>query len=256
MVVVPILARGDFLGVLTVSVSEYPKRLEPTRDLLAQLTGVAALAATAVKNGQLVDTLEFRANHDGLTGLLNRVGFRQRIDSIFAMAESGAARMGLLFVDLNGFKDINDLYGHDAGDELIREVARRLQATTRADDSIARFGGDEFAIILTDVEPGDQLRAAEERVRAVFPEVFRLGEVEVSIEASVGSSAFPDDGSTMAELVRHADAAMYVDKAHARRVHEEQRETQPARVGRARAARGDARTGSPRRGAISKSPAP
>jgi len=116
MVVVPILARGDFLGVLTVSVSEHPKRLHPTRELLAQLTGVAALAATAIKNGQLVDTLEFRANHDGLTGLLNRVGFRQRIDAIFALPASGDARMGLLFVDLDRFKDINDLYGHDAGD--------------------------------------------------------------------------------------------------------------------------------------------
>src|SRR5439155_6727330 len=220
-------------------------------DLLGQLAGVAAHAATAVKNGQLVDALEFRANHDGLTGLLNRVGFRQRIDSVLAMAESGDARMGLLFVDLNGFKDINDLYGHDAGDELIREVARRLQATTRADDSIARFGGDEFAIILTDVESRDQVRAAEERVRAVFPEAFRLGEVQVSIEASVGSALFPEDGSTMAELVRHADAAMYVDKAHAKRAHEEQRKAQPARVERARAARGTTGRGSRRPAAAS-----
>jgi diguanylate cyclase (GGDEF)-like protein len=255
MVVVPILARGDFLGVLTVSVSEHPKRLDPTRELLAQLTGVAALAATALKNGQLVDTLAFRANHDGLTGLLNRVGFRQRIDSIFATAESRDARMGLLFVDLNGFKDINDLYGHDAGDELIREVARRLHATTRAEDSIARFGGDEFAIILTDISSRDQLRAAEERVRAVFPEAFRLGEVPVSIEASVGSALFPEDGSTMAELVRHADAAMYVDKAKARSAREEKREPQPPSAVRARAARGPARTGSRRPAAASKSPA-
>ena len=129
-----------------------------------------------------------------------------------------------------------------------------MQATTRADDSIARFGGDEFAIILTDVESRVQVRAAEERVRAVFPEAFRLGEVQVSIEASVGSALFPEDGSTVAELVRHADAAMYVDKAHARRVHEEQHQAQPARVGRARAPRGAAGTGSPRPGATSKSP--
>src|SRR5439155_2028435 len=108
MVVVPILARGDFLGVLTVSVSEHPKRLDPTRDLLTQLTGVAALAANAVKNGQLVDTLAFRANHDGLTGLLNRVGFRQRIERIFAIAEPTDACMGLLFLDLNGIQDLND----------------------------------------------------------------------------------------------------------------------------------------------------
>jgi len=255
MVVVPILARGDFLGVLTVSVTAHPKRLDPTRDLLAQLTGVAALAATALKNGQLVDTLEFRANHDGLTGLLNRVGFRQRIDTILAIAESGETRMGLLFVDLNGFKDVNDLYGHDAGDELIREVARRLQATTRAADSIARFGGDEFAIILTEIESRDQVRAAEARVRAVFGEALRLGDVQVRIGASVGSGLFPDDGSTIAALVRHADAAMYVDKAQTRRAHEEQREGQPASVGPAGRARSAARPSSPRSPARPKTPA-
>jgi predicted signal transduction protein with EAL and GGDEF domain len=93
-------------------------------------------------------------------------------------------------------------------------------------------------------------------VRAVFPEPFRLGEVKVSIEASVGSALFPEDGSTMAELVRHADAAMYVDKAHARRAQQERPETQPARVGRTRAGRGAARIGSPRAEAASRSPAP
>ena len=130
LTVVPIVARDTFLGVLTVSVSDRPERLRPDNDLLERLTGVAALAAPAIQNGQLVDQLRHKASHDGLTGLLNRVGFRQCIDSALDGAGDSQAHVGLLFVDLNEFKRINDLHGHEAGDELIspgrREAAQHL----------------------------------------------------------------------------------------------------------------------------------
>jgi diguanylate cyclase (GGDEF)-like protein len=221
-VAVPIVARNVFRGTLTVSVSERPERLRPDDELLERLTGVAALAAPAIENGRLVDKLHHRASHDGLTGLLNRVGFRQHIDGLMARAEGGQANVALLFVDLNDFKQVNDLYRHEAGDELIREVARRLSSLTRAgsptrgSDEVARLGGDEFAIVLSDVCRDDQLRAAERRVRAAFLEPFQLGEVSVSLGASVGGGIWPENGRTVAELVRHADAAMYEDKAQAR----------------------------------------
>jgi diguanylate cyclase (GGDEF)-like protein len=214
--VVPIVARNVFRGALTVSVSERPGRLRPDSELLEQLTGVAALAAPAIENGRLVDKLRHKASHDGLTGLLNRVGFRQHIDILMARAEGGHEQVALLFVDLNDFKQVNDLYRHEAGDELIRQAAERLSSIGRGSDEVARLGGDEFAIILPDVCRDDQLRAAELRVRTVFVEPFLLGEVSVSLSASVGGGIWPEDGRTVAELVRHADAAMYQDKAQAR----------------------------------------
>jgi diguanylate cyclase (GGDEF)-like protein len=217
LVIVPIVARDIFLGVLTVSVTERPQRLRSDGDLLERLTGVAALAATAIQNGQLVDKLRHKASHDALTGLLNRVGFRQHIDRILDSARPAGGQVGLLFVDLDNFKQVNDVYGHDAGDELIRKAAHRLETTARGGDGVARLGGDEFAIILANVDENDQLLAAQRRVRAAFRSPFTLEDVAISVGASVGASVWPGDGQTVNELVSYADAAMYEDKAKGRR---------------------------------------
>jgi diguanylate cyclase (GGDEF)-like protein len=257
LVVVPIVARDMFLGILTAAVTERPERLRSEEDLIERLTGVAALAAPAIQSGQLVDQLGYKATHDGLTGLLNRVGFRHCIDralgkvGVFeasesdepageghepasddageqrrasdngpADAESGAGdegRVGLLFVDLNEFKQVNDTHGHEAGDELIRQAAERLSETCRGEDEVARLGGDEFAIVLAHVQHDEQVRAAEGRVREAFAEPFSIGELTLAVGASVGGGVWPDDGQTATELVRHADAAMYQDKARSRR---------------------------------------
>jgi diguanylate cyclase (GGDEF)-like protein len=125
--------------------------------------------------------------------------------------------MGLLFVDLDDFKGVNDVYGHDAGDELLRKAAHRLEAIARSGDGVARLGGDEFAIILADVGDDSQVCSAEARVRAAFVEPFTLADATISIGASVGAGVWPDDGSTVAELASHADAAMYQDKSRGRR---------------------------------------
>ncbi len=217
LAVIPIAVRDVFLGVLSVSVTERPERLRAHDELLDRLTGVAALAAPAIQNGRLVDQLRHRANHDGLTGLLNRVGFRQHIDGVLNDTRPVEERVGLLFVDLNDFKTVNDVYGHEAGDELLSQAAVRLAAISRGSDEVARLGGDEFAIILADVHRDDQVRAAEQRVRTAFLEPFLLGEISVSMSASVGGGVWPEDGPTVKELVTYADAAMYRDKAELRR---------------------------------------
>jgi GGDEF domain-containing protein len=159
LAVIPIVARDVFLGALTVAVTQGPERLRADGELLERLTGVAALAAPAIQNGRLVDKLRHRASHDGLTGLLNRVGFRQQIDRVLDSAVPGQKRVGLLFIDLNDFKRVNDVYGHDAGDEVLSQAAGRLVAIGRGNDEVARLGGDEFAIILADVRRDDQVRA-------------------------------------------------------------------------------------------------
>jgi diguanylate cyclase (GGDEF)-like protein len=213
LVVVPIVAREVFLGTLTVSVAERPERLHRDDELVQRLTGVASLAATAIQNGQLVDKLRHKASHDGLTGLLNRAGFRQQIDGTLGSVSPEDGHVGLLFVDLDDFKHVNDAYGHEAGDELIRKAGARLDAIARGSDQVARLGGDEFAVILSGVDERDQVGAAERRVRGAFLEPFELGDIAVSVTASVGGGIWPEDGRTVKELVRHADAAMYEDKA-------------------------------------------
>ena len=217
LAIVPIVAREVFLGVLTVSVTNGAERLRGDADLADRLTGVAALAATAIQNGQLVDKLHHKANHDALTGLLNRVGFRQHIDGVLNSARPRSQCVGLIYVDVDEFKQVNDTYGHYAGDELIRKVARRLEATARASDGVARLGGDEFAIVLAGVANNDQLGAAETRVRNAFEEPFMLGDVALSVRASVGGGVWLEHGRTIDELARHADEAMYVQKASGRR---------------------------------------
>jgi diguanylate cyclase (GGDEF)-like protein len=216
LAIVPIVAREIFLGVCTVSVTDGPQRLRSDGELPERLTGVAALAATAIQNGQLVDKLSHKASHDALTGLLNRVGFRQCIDRILDSARPGESRLGLLFVDLDDFKQVNDAYGHEAGDELIRKAALRLESIARSGDGVARLGGDEFAIILANIGEEAHIRAAETRVRTAFVEPFMLRDVSISVGASVGGGIWPRDGRTVTELVRYADAAMYEDKAKGR----------------------------------------
>jgi diguanylate cyclase (GGDEF)-like protein len=216
LAVVPIVAREIFLGVLTVSVTEDPQRLRRDGELLERLTGVAALAATAIQNGQLVDKLGHKASHDELTGLLNRVGFREHVDRTLERTR-GQDKMGLLFVDLDDFKHVNDAYGHAAGDELLRKAAQRLESIARSADGVARLGGDEFAIVLAGVAEESHVRAAEARVRIAFAEPFMVGDVAVSVGASIGGGVWPDDGRTVSDLVRYADAAMYDDKAKGRR---------------------------------------
>jgi diguanylate cyclase (GGDEF)-like protein len=213
MVVVPIVAHDVFLGLLIVSVQDRPQRLRLDSELLDQLTGVAALAAPAIQNGLLVDELRYKASHDALTGLLNRVGFRQRIDGVLSSVGTQHAPVGLLFVDLDDFKQVNDIHGHDFGDELLRQAAERLAAIGRGGDEVARLGGDEFAVILADVNRDDQVLAAEQRVRDAFLEPFLLGEVPVSIGVSIGGVVWPADTHSVNELVRRADAAMYREKA-------------------------------------------
>ena len=106
-----------------MSVVADPERLRQAPELTERLTGIASLAGPAIQNGRLVDELAFKASHDALTGVLNRVGFGQLFDGAVGGARALDGLVGLLFVDLDGFKDINDAHGHDAGDELLRQVA-------------------------------------------------------------------------------------------------------------------------------------
>jgi diguanylate cyclase (GGDEF)-like protein len=213
LALVPIIARQTFLGVLTVGVHEGAERLHSSPELLERLNGVAALAAPALQNGRLIDELGRQVVHDSLTGVLNRTGFGRSLETVLAAAMDGPARAGLLFVDLDGFKQLNDSHGHQVGDRLLREVAERLRGTLRGDDTVARLGGDEFAVVLPRVTEPGEVHAAAARVHDAFAEPFSVSGLSVELSASVGEAISPEHGTTIDDLVRHADAQMYRRKA-------------------------------------------
>jgi diguanylate cyclase (GGDEF)-like protein len=212
----PIVARGEFLGSLSVSVTSDADRLQPRRHLLDRLSGVVAQAATALQTARLVDTVTHQARHDALTGLANRAVFTERMEQALTAAGASGEPVGLLFVDLDDFKHVNDEWGHHAGDEVLCEVARRLLTTVRATDSVARLGGDEFAIVLAGVDDDSEVDAAAERVQRAFDEPFVVSGVLLTLGASVGRAVWPDDAAETEALMRHADAEMYRAKRAAR----------------------------------------
>lgn len=212
-VAVPIVARERFLGVLSMGVVKHPNRLRETGPLLEQLTGVAAIAAPTLQNGRLVDELQYLATHDSLTGLCNRAAFAERFEGDLRDARGAERILGLLFVDLDGFKVINDSFGHLVGDELLFQSGRRIAGCVRDVDTVARVGGDEFAVVLRSITSLDEIHRAAARIRAALLEPFRLAAVTVTTSASVGNAVWPADGSAVDSLIRSADADMYREKA-------------------------------------------
>jgi diguanylate cyclase (GGDEF)-like protein len=211
--VVPIVTHDAFLGALIAGVRDRPERMAPGPELLERLTGVAALTAPPLQTARLIHELRHQAAHDPLTGLPNRAGFAEHINRSLDAGPEQANDVGLLFVDLNDFKGVNDTHGHASGDELLCQVAERLEKLVRSKDATARLGGDEFAVILEDVGSADALEAAATRVRRVLAEPFIVEGSPISVSASVGSAIWPDDCGEAKDLMRKADAAMYREKA-------------------------------------------
>jgi len=152
---------------------------------------------------------EHHATHDPLTGLPNRVLFTDRLERALAHAERNDVPVGVLYIDLDRFKDVNDTFGHGAGDDLLCEVARRLFGCARHEDTVARLSGDEFAVLLPHLRAGEDVGLVADRVLDALREPFALAGVEVHTVASVGAAVYPLDGTTPSELLSAADAAMY-----------------------------------------------
>jgi diguanylate cyclase (GGDEF)-like protein/PAS domain S-box-containing protein len=156
------------------------------------------------------------ANHDVLTGLPNRALFQDRLLQALIEAEQNGTSVGLLLIDLDDFKDVNDTLGHDAGDALLKEMAIRLSAAVRACDTVARIGGDEFAVVLTESLTLDRATSVAERLIAKLRQPFAYGGRTVISRASIGVAAFPDHDGNPAELMKDADIALYRAKAQGR----------------------------------------
>jgi len=152
--------------------------------------------------------VRYRAYHDALTGLANRDLFSARLQETLDRNEPVA----VLFMDLDGFKGVNDTLGHDVGDRLLQKIARRLTLEVREGDTVARMGGDEFTIVVPSPPSRESVAGLAERIlRRVAKKALLQGK-EISVTASIGISLFPDDGTTVQDLMKHADVAMYTAK--------------------------------------------
>jgi len=167
----------------------------------------------AIERQRSESRLARMALHDSLTGLPNRRLFTDRLEQALARRRRAGGEVAVLFADLDDFKAVNDAFGHAAGDELLRQLARRLQLAVRTSDTVARLGGDEFTICCEQVGSGDRALAVARRVLGTVDAPFILSTGTTSIGMSVGIACAGLDASDPSELVQRADAAMYRAKA-------------------------------------------
>ncbi len=162
---------------------------------------------------QFEERLARLAYYDPLTGLPNRRLFHDRLAQALARAQRNEKLVGILFFDLDRFKEVNDTLGHLFGDLLLQAAAKRLTEVVRKDDSVARLGGDEFTIVLTDISNVEDAAQVAEKVLALFSKPFQLGEHEVFVSTSIGITIYPFDDNDIENLIKNADTAMYKAKS-------------------------------------------
>lgn len=153
------------------------------------------------------------AQHDALTGLPNRVLLADRLERALLAARRDSGQLALLYLDLDGFKDVNDAHGHEAGDVVLRTMARRVHACVRASDTLARLGGDEFVVLLPDMKDSQHALTLADKIIAEVRRPVTLGQdVSVSVSACIGIACYPEHGTDAQTLMTHADQAMYAAK--------------------------------------------
>lgn len=180
--------------------------------LEAEVSARHALEAQLATVVQDEEVARHAAFHDPLTGLPNRALFENRLEHGLAQAKRHGRTLAVMFLDLNDFKKINDTHGHDAGDAVLRTIAHRLKENTRDDDTISRFGGDEFLYLLTEIEVDQDAILIAAKIAAAIKVPCQLGAVQLVVTPSIGISLFPKDGSSAAALIKSADVAMYKAK--------------------------------------------
>lgn len=195
---------GEVIHVLLSAIAEFDAEGKITRSL--------AVLIDITERKQAEKEIQKLAYYDTLTGLPNRTLFQDRLSQALAQARREERKVGVLFLDLDRFKAINDTLGHVAGDMLLKYVARRLQGCVRQSDTVARLGGDEFVVILPGIHTEADLTAFAKKILEALSRPVRLGEKKFFTTASIGISVFPDDASDVDILIRNADIAMYAAK--------------------------------------------
>ena len=186
--------------------------LSPVFDSGGRLTHYVGIQNDISSRVELKRQIEHMALHDALTGLANRTLFMERLQWSLDRAKRQGSMTAVFFLDLDGFKAINDRHGHDSGDELLRTIATRIKRAVREIDCAGRIGGDEFVMVISDIHDEGQALDVRERLLAWIAEPVTLGGKEIIPQASIGWGVSPRDGASPRELLKAADEAMYEDK--------------------------------------------
>ncbi|MFQ5345641.1 MAG: diguanylate cyclase domain-containing protein, partial [Mariprofundus sp.] len=190
----------------------YSKPRKPEQDEIDNLKAAVYLAAIAIERCKAEEKLRQMAHYDTLTGLPNRAMFMDRLKMVLAQARRRKQQFAVLFIDLDKFKSINDTKGHEAGDQVLQEVAKRLLTCVREEDTVARLGGDEFTILLTNIHDFEDVNLIADKVTRALAHPIRLNGEEHTIGGSIGISIYPESGSDEDTLLGKADDAMYQAK--------------------------------------------
>jgi len=200
---------GERLGTLVVSGADaYQERAGEVLEM------GASLAALAIDNRRLYETLVHRSQHDQLTNVANRFLFETRFEEALAQAKRSQSRFAIIYIDLDQFKQVNDLYGHRVGDVYLQQVAERMSEKLRGMDTLARVGGDEFVALIPVVRSRAEVGEIVGRLTRCFDAAFRIDDCTIQGSASIGIALYPEDGLTRDELKRVADSDMYAHKPH------------------------------------------
>ncbi len=192
---------------------DFPAEVLLTPILLGEHKLIIATVRDITERKQAEDRLNYLANNDALTGLPNRVLFKERLEQAMIAAKAHDGLVVVVFLDLVRFKNVNDALGHDAGDQMLKAVGQRLLGTVRSGDTVARMSGDEFTIVLTNIGHVDDAARVAQKILHTFEPPFHIAGRELVIGASLGIAIFPLDSGDASELLNYADIAMYSAKA-------------------------------------------
>jgi diguanylate cyclase (GGDEF)-like protein len=163
----------------------------------------------AIERKSAEDIIKNLAYHDSLTGLPSRTLFNDRFTMAIADSKRNDRKTAFIMLDLDQFKEINDNFGHDIGDEVLKEVSTKLTGILRQTDTVCRMGGDEFALLIPEIKAKEMIDEVAQRILEVIGKPFTVHSVEETISGSLGIAIYPDDGETLETLIKHADMAMY-----------------------------------------------
>ncbi|MGO1461096.1 MAG: diguanylate cyclase domain-containing protein [Marinobacter sp.] len=205
--------KETFRGEVTVSEESekrwYEYTYSPVLDANGQVEAIAGVARDITERRIFEAEILRHANYDLLTDLPNRRLFHDRFDQQIRRSERTGAPFALLFIDLDNFKAVNDVQGHDAGDQVLKQAAKRIVASVRSEDTVARLSGDEFTVILLDIADIEPIKLIAQNIINELEEPYDIGVGAPRVSGSIGVARYPQDGNSPNQLLRHADQAMY-----------------------------------------------
>ncbi|HVK56758.1 MAG TPA: diguanylate cyclase [Burkholderiales bacterium] len=210
--VVPLNSHNGVIGALVLK--SYSKGIRYTEKDKELLQFVSTQIATAIERKRLYTRLQYTSQYDELTDLPNRRLLYDRLKTALARTQRKQGRMSLVYLDLDNFKQVNDAFGHTVGDQLLQEVAKRLKQCVREADTVARIGGDEFVVLLEDIQLPEHASVVAEKIRTDLSYPISIDGCNLHIQPSIGIALCPDHGDSAQQLLKHADEAMYFAKKH------------------------------------------